>query len=164
MSAIIDFYEGNKPDKCRHFLTDIWTYSFKRLEDGHDYIQWMFPLNEPSAHNLDAPILTDEDITRFQTSPSLKWRLMTSVHVFMMFLHFTVENWINEYDHNHLRITRVLKCLILMGLVNQAEALLEEINIIVNAARKASGDDSFMRKPQQFWFEAVYGEIEKDDQ
>lgn len=162
MSDIIEFYEGGKPGKCRHLLTDIWTYSFQRLEDGHDYIQWMFPLDEPSVHNLDAPVLTEEDIAIFQASPKLKWRVMTSLHVFMTFLHFTVDAWLVPYDHNHLRITRILKCLMLMGLVNQAEALLEEVNMIVNAARAAGGDENFMRKPQQFWFDAVYGEVEDE--
>jgi hypothetical protein len=156
MSEIIDFYEGKKTS-CRHNLSDIWSYSFERLEDEHDYIQWMFPLNEPSAHNNKAPILTAEDIKTFRESPMLKWRVMTSVHTFMRFLHFTTGAWLCEYDHNHLRITRILKCLMLFGMEKEAEAVLSELRSLVIFHMAYLGDPNFMAKPMNFWFDAVNG-------
>ncbi len=154
MSEIIDFYEGKKTS-CRHNLSDIWSYSFERLEDGHDYIQWMFPLNEPSNHNDDAPILTEEDINVFKKSPLLKWRIMTSVHIFMRFLHFTTDTWVCTYDHNHLRITRMLKCLMLLGMKTEALALFEELSMFVEGYRVFLQEPNFMSKALGFWTEAV---------
>lgn len=154
MSEILDFYEGKKTS-CRHDLSDIWSYSFDRLEGGHDYIQWMFPLNEPSAHNDDAPILTEEDIKTFKETPILQWRVMTSVHTFMRFLHFTTDSWLCQYDHNHLRITRVLKCLMLFGMKAQAVALYEEVMTLVTGYREFLQEPNFMSKAVGFWTEAV---------
>ena len=159
MSEIIKFYDGKKTS-CRHNLSDIWSYSFERLEDGHDYIQWMFPLNEPSAHNNKAPILTAEDIKTFRESPMLKWRVMTSVHTFMRFLHFTTSAWLCEYDHNHLRITRILKCLMLFGMENEAHALFEELTSHVKVYREYLGDPKFMSKATCYWADALGNSLE----
>ena len=155
-SDIIRFYEDEVV--CRHRLTDIWTYSFHQLEEYHDYIQWMFPLDEPSAHNPNAPLLTKEDIEAFRNSSQLRWRLLTSVHIFMHFLHFRTRYWVSSFDHNQLRITRMLKCLMLLVLEEHARILLDEILLIVDCH---GSDDGKLSARQQmsraigFWEEAV---------
>ena len=159
MSEIIDFYE-DKNTSCRHLLSDIWSYSFERLEDEHDYIQWMFPLNESSAHNNKAPILTEEDIKTFRESPILKWRVMTSVHIFMRFLHFNIESWLTEFDHNQLRITRMLKCLMLFDMEHEAKARFKELTMMVKARRIQLQDSNFMNTAVYYWETAVFIKFE----
>ena len=156
MSQIIDFYRGYKVNSCRHQLSDIWTFSFQRMEQVHDYIQWMFPLDEPSNHNPEAPILTKEDIEEFKRSPKLRWSLLTSVHTYMRFLDVTPGQWVTEFDHNHLRITRMLKCLMLMGMELEARARLDEVMLIV----RSRDAEETMAKAIGFWREAVDGEEE----
>jgi hypothetical protein len=158
MSDILKFYNDELVEAAPCRLTDMWDASFQRLEDSHDYIQWLFPLDEPSAHNSNAPILTKEDIETFRNSRKLQWCILTSVHIFMRFLHFTTRNWVSSFDHNQLRITRMLKCLMLLGLEEHARVLLDEILLIVDCHGSDDGKLSArqqMSRAIRFWEEAV---------
>lgn len=155
MSAVIDFYMGLKADGCKHLLLDTWEWSLDRLEEEHDYIQWWFPLEEPSAYNKDAPILTEEDIEAFKGNTELTSRALNSVHTYMRFLFFRKHIWATGPDHNHLRITRMLK------FVNRIfansmlpEMLLAQINVMVASV---DGHDKINKTTIRFWVEAVYG-------
>jgi hypothetical protein len=117
-------------------------WSDEDLERTHDYIQWMFPLAEPSGFNVDAPILDAGAISRFQSEPSLRGHLQTSLIRMLSFygleIHGTIplsvtrapnfaeraENWLTPSNHNHLRITRILKSLKLLGPGEQARLLI----------------------------------------
>ena len=66
MSRVVDFYLGTRPDTEGRFLKDLWSWSDRDLEEVHDFIQWLFPLPEPSQFNPDAPLLTAEDIAAFK--------------------------------------------------------------------------------------------------
>jgi len=149
MSSILDFYSG-KASECRFLISDVWSFSFQRLEEVHDYIQWIFPLDEPSAHNLSAPVLTKEDIETFRAEPVLRWRLMASVHTYMRFLHFTATQWVTGFDHNHLRITRMLKCLMLMGMEVEAQARFNEVMLITQIFPKVNLSTSI-----GYWRDAI---------
>ena len=59
---LIEFYRGIAPDSEGRTLADLWAFSDDEMEEVHDFIQWMFPLREPSRFNPDAPLLTDEDV------------------------------------------------------------------------------------------------------
>jgi len=160
MSEILKFYLG-EPSVCKHVLSDIWGYSFKRLEQGHDYIQLLFPLDEPSAHNPDAPVLTEEDIIVFRGSPELQAMVMVSVHTFMRFLFFTRESWLTEFDHNHLRITRVIKCLILFGMNSHALSVFQEVMTMLDT----KGEDYLVSdKSIGFWERAIAPAIELSEE
>ena len=69
MSDLIAFYRGLAPDSEGRTLADLWAFSDREMEDIHDFIQWMFPLREPSRFNPDAPLLTAADIAAFQADP-----------------------------------------------------------------------------------------------
>jgi hypothetical protein len=55
MSRLTDFYRGAGSDSEGRSLADLWNLSDDEMEDIHDFIQWMFPLREPSRFNPDAP-------------------------------------------------------------------------------------------------------------
>ncbi|MGO8809488.1 MAG: opioid growth factor receptor-related protein [Candidatus Sulfotelmatobacter sp.] len=44
----------------------------------HDYVQWLFPLPEPSGFNLAAPVLNRESIQAFRARPDLQEKLRVS--------------------------------------------------------------------------------------
>jgi hypothetical protein len=161
MSAIIDFYKHLPAEGCRHVLSDTWGWSFDRLEREHDYIQWWFPLEEPSAHNPDAPLLTEEDIEEFQSNAELQARALNSVHTFMRFLFFRKNLWARGYDHNQLRITRMLK-FVNRVFTNSAlpEILFAEIRVMVLSV---DGGDELDPAAMKFWMEAVYGPPEEEE-
>ena len=61
------------------------SFSLYEMEENHDYIQFLFPSNEPSMFNMDAPILTLEEAEIFQEDPELQVKILMS---FVKFLNF----------------------------------------------------------------------------
>ena len=58
VDPLLRFYGLESGDARGRSLTEIWGWDDERLEQVHDYIQWLFPLREPSAFNPGAPVLT----------------------------------------------------------------------------------------------------------
>jgi hypothetical protein len=141
--ALLRFYRLEGPDARGRMLSGIWAWDAARLEGVHDYIQWLFPLAEPSAFNSQAPILTEETIAAFRADPELRPRLLHSLVLMLGFygLALTTEpggapriepaadfaakrrGWLRAGDHNHLRLTRILTSLRLLGLGDHSRAL-----------------------------------------
>ena len=146
---ILAFYQG-RPDSSARMLEDIWLWDYQKLEYTHDYIQWLFPLKEKSRFNRNAPILNDEVIQAFRTDEQLRVRLRKSLEVMLQFYGLQYNkfddkgieitksdnyperklNWIEEGNHNYLRLTRILTSLRLLGLEDYAQALFKCLNQI----------------------------------
>ena len=47
--GIVGFLEGKTPDHRGRTLSMVLAFSDERAEQTHDYIQWLFPLDEPSG-------------------------------------------------------------------------------------------------------------------
>src|SRR6188474_203925 len=84
-SPLVAFYRGNGRDHRGRLLSHIHQYGFDDLERHHDYIQWLFPLPEPSGVNPDAPLLTVQDIATFRSDDSLRKTLLQSFKVMLQF-------------------------------------------------------------------------------
>ena len=166
-SRLIDFYLNQKPDAAGRSIAEIWTWNETQLENCHDYIQWLFPLPEASAFNPNAPRLTPTDIETFGSSSELRNRLLQSLKLMLNFyglqLHETpleitesenfaqhAANWLDCGNHNHLRLTRILRCLTLLGLNEFAQALFDCLSQIYQAHPQRISDRSFA-----FWQAAV---------
>ena len=142
-AMIIGFYSGEQPDHRGRYVHEMQQWSDDRLEVTHDYIQWLFPLPEPSGFNLAAPVLNRQSIQEFRTRPGLQEKLRVS---FLRMINFygiearlgeriTVNRapnfaanatvWLSPGNHNHLRITRILRCLSLLGLEAEAKAFFD---------------------------------------
>ncbi|KAI4827693.1 hypothetical protein KUCAC02_031071 [Chaenocephalus aceratus] len=108
-----------------------WSGDYNRLESGHSYIQWLFPLQEPGV-NYQARTLTKDEIKDIcQSSLALlnlleSYKLMLDFYGIELLNEQTGEltralNWkarfnnLNSHTHNSLRITRILKCLGTLG-------------------------------------------------
>ena len=121
MSLILDFFR----DKIKH--PDGLTFEESlgmpdsEWETCHNYVQWLFPLPEPSLLHPNSPVATEEDFAEFRKDPQLQLRLIHAVDRYEQFL-WDCQRWIRRHDHNHLRITRVIRCLTLAGLPWKAEA------------------------------------------
>jgi len=142
-SRIVEFYSGREPDHAGRFLQEIQQWPEDRLEAVHDFIQWLFPLTEPSPVNPLAPTLNPETIQAFEAQPELRRNLRAS---FLRMLRFyglemssqeppviqrapnfpeRARSWLRPGNHNHLRITRILKSLRRLGLPREAGAFLK---------------------------------------
>jgi hypothetical protein len=166
---ILDFQSGVKPDNRGRFLRDLQAWDDDRLEDVHDYIQWMFPLREPSPVNPSAPALDRETIAEFRARPELQDNLRAS---FLRMLRFygiewregqvvraasyseRSRNWLWQGNHNHLRITRILKCLAALGLEAEARAFLACLTEIYEAEERKARP-SISEETYRFWSTAV---------
>ena len=60
------------------------------------------------------------------------------------------QEWVNMLDHNYLRITRMLKCLITFGLIQEAQAFYECLKKIYREDSDQIGGETF-----QYWTDAV---------
>ena len=112
MSKITDFYAGGLDDSGRT-LYDLLDRGDAFWEHDHHFIQWLFPLPERSVAVPTSPIATADDYVKL-SEPRPAMRMIAALGRFLNFLEHTTA-WRSPRDHNHLRITRVLRCLTLCG-------------------------------------------------
>lgn len=81
-------------------------------ESEHNFIQWLYPTDEPSKFNENSPVLTKEFTELFadglngNINPDLYYR-------FALFIKRT--NCLESvFNHNYLRFSRVLRCIALL--------------------------------------------------
>ena len=144
-----DFLNGTGPDHRGRYLRDIWDFDDNAIEQTHDFIQWMFPLTEKSMSVPGVPILSAEDVEAIRASEIARSNLEKSAQWYLGFLQRN-NHWIKSYDHNHLRITRVIKALNL--LLSQRAAL-----TLLNSVLEVAGDEvnSVSQDAIRFWRAAV---------
>jgi len=85
---IINFYSGTGTDDKGRTLQELIAWCSDDLEGSHDFIQWMFPLMEPSRFNPDAPLLDDDTIAEFQSNPVCMRNLRLAADRMMDFYEF----------------------------------------------------------------------------
>ena len=127
---IIGFLEGKSPDSRGRMLSMLLQQIDYDVENNHDYIQWMFPLNEPSQAVSGAPVLTCFDIDEIRENQLVIKNLEKSAGWFLGFLERN-DHWITKYDHNHLRIARAIKSLRLLTSDLVAEAFRDKVVALV---------------------------------
>ena len=111
---IIGFLEAKTPDHRGRMIFSLWKQTDYQAESTHDYIQWLFPLDELSRSVNGAPVLTELDIDDIKESSLAQASLARSAIWFLGFLERN-QHWVTKYDHNHLRITRAIKSLRLLA-------------------------------------------------
>lgn len=116
-SKLVEFYTGED-------FPGEWSSDNSHLESRHDYIQWWFPLQEPSRAVPKSPVLSAEDLEEFRTNKVIKNRMRVSLARMKLFFALT-DAWKRAGDHNHLRITRIIKSLVLVGLHREADSFLD---------------------------------------
>ena len=119
MSQIVAFYRDGGTGAGRTF-EHVLAMDDIALESGHDWVQWMFPLPEPSKAQPSSPVMTEADITVFRTDPVVRANVDRALTRWMKFMERNT-HWCRERDHNHLRITRIIRFLTLIGNEDDAE-------------------------------------------
>jgi hypothetical protein len=150
---ITGFLSGETPDGEGRFLREILAWPDQRIESVHDFIQWLFPLTEPSPVNPDAPVLDADTIAEIRSRPELQDAVRASAARMRRFYEGS-RHWITPGNHNHLRITRILKCLRLAGLDREAGDFFQWLSGIY-AAEQASPQPGITRRSFEFWRDAV---------
>jgi hypothetical protein len=126
VTEIVSFLEGKAPDHRGRILAMLLQQTDHQAETTHDYIQWLFPLNEPSRSVNGVPVLTELDIDEIRQSSLAQANLAESARWFLGFLERN-DHWIIKYNHNHLRITRVIKSLRLLASDKAADEFKDKV-------------------------------------
>ncbi len=119
MNKLIEFYSGGTDDSGRT-LCDILDWDDDKWESQHDFIQWIFPNASRSSYNPSAPVLDSETISSFVDSFHITKNIILSLTRYIDYLERNRHIWVCEFDHNHLRITRVIKFLLSLGMKQSA--------------------------------------------
>ena len=130
MSIILDFYARKGYDPKGRAFHEYLQADDVFWENCHDHIQVAFPLPEPSAKQPHAPVATQDDFNAIATTPELKMRVLMMLGRYLQFLDRTFQ-WRRAKDHNHLRITRVIRCLGFCGLNDEAFEFCEYVKSVV---------------------------------
>ena len=162
---LVAFHRGEGADDEGRRLADIWRYSDDELEAVHDYIQWLFPLTEPSAFNPSAPVLDAATIERMRSDETIRSNVERSLDVMLGFYGLArdgdrivrganfaerARNWLAGPNHNFLRLTRILKSLVLLGFGAEARALLACLEEVHDSHGPIIGN-----RTMAFWRRAV---------
>lgn len=148
-SRIHDFLRGAGRDGAGRPVETVLRFDDAQLERCHDYIQWLFPLPEPSRAVPGSPVLSRSDVAAIRADPDARGNLDRATDLMAGFYART-DHWLVPHHHNHLRITRILRCLGLLRGPARAQAFLDGI-----AARVASGGPTVSRRSRAFWADAI---------
>jgi hypothetical protein len=110
----------------------VLAFDDEALERHHDFIQWLFPLSEKSAALPGSPVLSQADIAEIRGSAKAQWSLMQAAEAMADFYE-TTTHWLVPTNHNHLRITRIIKSLRLLCADAAADYFRERILLRVRA-------------------------------
>lgn len=144
---LIDFYTKNGRDAEGRSFDNLMAFPPSKLEAVHDYIQWLFPTNKPSAFNPKAPMLDVATIEMLKKSVVFHRRFTEAVaRTFRLWEipHTEIEDepcalpiidhrfndhryWMWQNDHNLLRMTRVMTSARLLGYKQTALSLFEAL-------------------------------------
>ncbi len=148
---LIPFYHCVGSDREGRVFDQILNQDDAWLENTHNYIQWLFPLDRQSQFNNRAPVLNAPTIRALH-------RNLNMLRAFDRMLAFygleRVEervqrgvnweersrNWITRNNHNFMRITRILTSLRLFGFEKEAAAFFDQLSTIYQEHGSKIGD------------------------
>ena len=129
--------EGN--DFKGRTLESIWSFSDEDIERTHDFIQILFPLNKPSESAFHGYYLDSEDlIEQIRSNTIARENILKSSNWYLSFLTRNVWLWNRNYDHNQLRITRVIECLRLLISEDEADKFYDDVLKIIKDNNKVN--------------------------
>ena len=176
----VAFYHDTNPRAAPHgnTLNKILSWGDDDLESSHDYIQYLFPLPEKSPVNPSAPLITKDVLLAFradtQDGKALRDNLRKAFSRMLAFYGFDLvtgmprdpslgvfisdkhqtrfPNWVRRFDHNHLRITRIIRCLRLLGLEEEAGAF---YSALYQLSRSQNYAGKISQRSLMFWQRAA---------
>ena len=169
--TVVGFWRGEFPTESGFYFDDILNFSYEAMESGHDYIQWVLPKREPSMFRSDIPTLKEEEIELFNTDSELKEKVNKMMHKVLDFYGMELKKdglvvwqkpkeeggnhndpkwWIKHFNHNFLRITRMLISLRHLGHENVSKSVFKLLS---------TEKDKYDESTEWYWSEATYGPL-----
>ncbi|MFH6784014.1 MULTISPECIES: opioid growth factor receptor-related protein [Methylobacterium] len=132
-------------------LANVLDFDDSRIENTHDVIQWLFPLRDASRAVPGSPVLGAMEAEAIRCDRSAQAGLLAA-RIRMMRFYVQTRRWLTAYDHNHLRITRILTSLRDLVGQDEAKAFHEDILSLNEAAGSPVNPESL-----DYWRRAVEG-------
>ena len=127
--TITSFLSNLTPDYKGRTIESMIQLSDEELELCHDQIQWMFPLHEESNFAFTYPVVTPEIMVDINRDERVSYWMRMSLYRMQSFygLNLGIDfspsriiEWCQPYNHNMLRITRIIRSLRLFNLEDLA--------------------------------------------
>ena len=131
--VIHDFLRGEGRDGAGRLLGEVLAFDDVTLERRHDFIQWLFPLRETSGAVPGSPVLSASDIQALREDPVVVSNVRRAAARMAEF-YARSAHWLRQADHNHLRITRIIRSLRLLVGEEDADAFKRLILDLVRAS------------------------------
>jgi len=162
MNRLLAFYYGSHPDDQGRMLAEILRQDDDWFEVCHNYIQWLFPTREFSRVTPDAPVLDTVSIDAFLSDALLRRHLRASLIRILSFYGLRLtstdvvkgpnwtarkSNWFTVNTHNNLRLTRILKSLVALGLESEAKSFLSALLLLCEKEPDCGVDEAAIK----FW-------------
>jgi len=165
---LLAFMRGSGTDAEDRTLDQILAFDDQLWNCCHNHMQWVFPTEEPSKFNEDAPLLDEQAQLVFKTDCAIQHNLRRTLHRWLIFLGLDAADgdivagqpirvrkapnfdkrilscWRGPSNHNWRRISRVLRCLDLTGLQQEKQAFFDCLLEIV-AEHPGMIDDDTVR-------------------
>jgi len=107
-NVLVPFYHGWGTNQSGARFNNVVQADNAWLEHTQDWVQWLFPLKEPSLAVPDSPVLTDVELEYFHNDIMIRARFWQSIGRMVQFYRET-HHWLRYTDHNHKRITRIIR-------------------------------------------------------
>ena len=134
------FLIGEGSDFLGRNLQDIWDFSDEEIEQTHDFVQVVFPINKPSRAASHGFYLDSEAlIEQIKNNPEAKENILKSAKWFLSFLARNTY-WNQKYNHNQLRITRVIESLRLLVSNVEADKFYQSVLELIEEDNKVNLD------------------------
>ena len=112
MNKIYDFLTGGI-DHAGRTHAFICNQSDEWIESTHDFIQWLFPIEDERSRGTFIPELSVDEVEMIKKSDEAQKAMLLSASRMRRFWSKN-QHWVTEHDHNHLRMTRCIKSLRLL--------------------------------------------------
>ena len=144
--SVGEFYTGDlmvSVDQKRAFTVEEMheCMDFDLLERSHTFIQWLFPTNERSHFNAFCALLNANDARRIAHNLCTAMRVRESFVMMLEFFGFDLHAdgtvvkrddarliHMVRHSHNWMRISRMLRSLVLLGLAEYADAFFKSLS------------------------------------
>jgi len=152
---ILDFYLGKNVHPDGFTIEQVWSWDYERLEYTHSYIQWLFPSTVPSQAVPGSPVIARGDVGKFRTDQELRKRFVRSYATMLTFYGFRVDDgkvvravdyeekskdWVTPSNHNFLRITRIIKAMMMFGFEKNAKEFYAALHQVYRENYMVIGD------------------------
>jgi hypothetical protein len=134
--SLVNFYTANGRDHQGRTFGDIMSFTDTKFESTHDFIQWIFPTDTISAYNKHAPLLDKETKEFLYGNSVFRERFQVAIQRFLNFLNLNfhvdhgqifvspidgdIRHWMQNDNHNLLRMTRFMESCKLLGRLQTA--------------------------------------------